>query len=54
MPTLPSRLRGLVPIGLVVLLGLALSFGLTERYHHRVLTLVFIWATMGLDRKSVV
>ncbi len=48
MAALPSRLRGLVPIGVVVLLGLALTFGLTERYHHRVLTLVFIWATMGL------
>ncbi|MBI2196975.1 MAG: branched-chain amino acid ABC transporter ATP-binding protein/permease [Candidatus Rokubacteria bacterium] len=43
-----SRLRGLAPIGLVVLLGLALSFALGERYHHRVLTLVFVWATMGL------
>ena len=43
-----SRLRGLVPIGLVVLLGVALTFTLGERYHHRVLTLVFVWATMGL------
>ena len=25
-----------------------LSLALTERYHHRVLTLVFLWATMGL------
>ena len=43
-----SRLRGLAPIGLIVLLGLALSLALGERYHHRVLTLVFVWATMGL------
>ena len=43
-----SRLRGLAPIGLVVLLGLVLTFALGERYHHRVLTLVFVWATMGL------
>ena len=45
---LAPRLRGLVPIGLVVLLGLALTFVLGERYHHRILTLVFVWATMGL------
>ena len=44
-----SRLRGLAPIGLVVLLGLVLTFALGERYHHRVLTLVFVWATMGLS-----
>jgi branched-chain amino acid transport system permease protein len=44
----PSRLRGLVPVAVVVLAGLALSFALTERYHHRVLTLVLVWATMGL------
>ena len=42
------RLRGLLPIGLVVVVGLALTFALGERYHHRVLTLVFVWATMGL------
>ena len=29
-------------------MGLVLSFVVTERYHHRVLTLVFLWATMGL------
>ena len=40
--------RGFLPIALVVLAGLALTFLLGERYHHRVLTLVFIWATMGL------
>jgi branched-chain amino acid transport system permease protein len=41
-------MRRLWPIALVVLVGVALSFALTERYHHRVLTLVFVWATMGL------
>jgi len=43
-----SRLAGLVPIGLVVLLGLVLTLVLGERHHHRILTLVFVWATMGL------
>ncbi|HEV8617524.1 MAG TPA: branched-chain amino acid ABC transporter ATP-binding protein/permease [Methylomirabilota bacterium] len=43
-----GRARGLLPIGLVVLAGLALTFALGERYHHRILTLVFVWATMGL------
>jgi len=43
-----TRARGWVAIGAVVALGLVLSFALTERYHHRVLTLVFLWATMGL------
>ena len=42
------RWRGWLAIGAVVGLGLVLSFTLTERYHHRVLTLVFLWATMGL------
>ena len=41
-------MRRLWPIALVVLAGVALSFALTERYHHRVLTLVLVWATMGL------
>ena len=41
-------MRRLLPIGLVVLLGVALTFTLSERYHHRVLTLVLVWATMGL------
>jgi len=39
---------GLVPIALVALLGLGLTFLLGERYHHRILTLVLVWATMGL------
>jgi ABC-type branched-subunit amino acid transport system ATPase component/ABC-type branched-subunit amino acid transport system permease subunit len=42
------RARGWVAIAVVVVVGLALSFGISERYHHRVLTLVFLWATMGL------
>jgi ABC-type branched-subunit amino acid transport system ATPase component/ABC-type branched-subunit amino acid transport system permease subunit len=40
--------RGWLPIAAVVAAGLVLCFALTERYHHRVLTLVFLWATMGL------
>ena len=32
----------------MVAVGFVLSFVVTERYHHRVLTLVFLWATMGL------
>ena len=45
---MPRSWRGWVPIAGVIAAGLALSFLLTERYHHRVLTLVFLWATMGL------
>jgi branched-chain amino acid transport system permease protein len=41
-------MRRLLPIGIVVLVGVALTFMLSERYHHRVLTLVLVWATMGL------
>ncbi len=41
-------MRRLLPIALVVLAGVALTFTLAERYHHRVLTLVLVWATMGL------
>jgi len=37
-----------MPILAVVAVGFVLSFVVTERYHHRVLTLVFLWATMGL------
>jgi branched-chain amino acid transport system permease protein len=43
-----SRARGWVAIAAVVALGLVLSLALTERYHHRILTLVFLWAAMGL------
>jgi ABC-type branched-subunit amino acid transport system ATPase component/ABC-type branched-subunit amino acid transport system permease subunit len=42
------RSRGWVAIAVVVAVGLALSLVISERYHHRVLTLVFLWATMGL------
>src|SRR5207247_444474 len=48
-PAAARRLmRRLLPIALVVLVGVALTFTLAERYHHRVLTLVLVWATMGL------
>ncbi len=40
--------RRLLPLALVVLAGLGLAWSLQERYHHRVLTLVLVWATMGL------
>jgi len=43
-----SRSREWLPIVAVVAVGFVLSFLVTERYHHRVLTLVFLWATMGL------
>jgi len=45
---MPSRARGWVAIAVVVAVGLAASFVVQERYHHRVLTLVFLWASMGL------
>jgi len=40
--------RGWVGIAAIVAIGLALSLVITERYHHRILTLVFLWAAMGL------
>ncbi len=43
-----SRTGGWLAIAGVIAVGLVLSLALTERYHHRVLTLVFLWATMGL------
>jgi ABC-type branched-subunit amino acid transport system ATPase component/ABC-type branched-subunit amino acid transport system permease subunit len=43
-----SRARGWLAIVAVVAVGLVLSFVIEERYSHRVLTLVFLWATMGL------
>jgi ABC-type branched-subunit amino acid transport system ATPase component/ABC-type branched-subunit amino acid transport system permease subunit len=43
-----ARARHWLGIAGVIAIGLALSFGLTERYHHRILTLVFLWAAMGL------
>ena len=35
-------------VAIAVAVGLGLSLAVPERYHHRVLTLVFLWATMGL------
>jgi branched-chain amino acid transport system permease protein len=43
-----AALRGDLPVVLVVLAGLVLVGILQERYHHRILTLVLVWATMGL------
>ncbi len=43
-----SRSRGWLAIGAVVAAGLVATFAIQERYHHRVLTLVFLWASMGL------
>jgi len=43
-----ERARGWLGIAGVLAVGLLLSFVLTERYHHRILTLVFLWAAMGL------
>ena len=45
---MPSRSRDWLTIGAVLAAGLVLTFLIDERYHHRVLTLVFLWATMGL------
>ena len=45
---MPSRTKGWVAIAVVVAVGLVASFVVQERYHHRVLTLVFLWASMGL------
>jgi len=42
------RLRSLGTIALVIAATLALTLLLQERYHHRILTLVLLWATMGL------
>jgi branched-chain amino acid transport system permease protein len=44
----PSRSRGWLVLGAVLAAGLVASLLVEERYHHRVLTLVFLWATMGL------
>ena len=45
---MPSRARGWLAVAGVVAVGLVLAFVVEERYHHRVLTLVFLWAAMGL------
>jgi branched-chain amino acid transport system permease protein len=46
--TVASKARGWLSIGVVLAVGLILAFAIEERYHHRVLTLVFLWASMGL------
>src|SRR4029453_8201423 len=43
-----ARAGGWLAIAAVVAVGLILTFVLSERYHHRILTLVFLWAAMGL------
>ncbi len=43
------RAKAILPIVLVLGVGVLLTFTLQERYHHRVLTLVLVWATMGLS-----
>jgi len=43
-----SRARGWLPIAAVVTAGLVVAFAVQDRYHHRVVTLVFLWAAMGL------
>ena len=43
-----DRVKGWIGIVAVVAVGLVLSLVLGERYHHRILTLVFLWAAMGL------
>ncbi len=43
-----GQARGWLAIAAVVGAGLVLALALEERYHHRVLTLVFLWAAMGL------
>ena len=45
---MPSHARSWLAIAAVVAFGLVLALVLQERYHHRVLTLVFLWAAMGL------
>ena len=43
-----AAVRGWGAVVAVVAAGVVLSFVVQERYHHRVLTLVFLWAAMGL------
>ena len=43
-----ARAQGWLAIAGVVAAGIVLTFVVQERYHHRVLTLVFLWAAMGL------
>jgi len=44
-----QTMRGWAAVAAVVVAGVVLSFVVQERYHHRVLTLVFLWAAMGLS-----
>ena len=46
--TLPARARGWLAIAAVILAGLAVSLIVQDRYYHRVVALVFLWAAMGL------
>jgi len=46
--TVASRPRGWLGVVAVVLAGLAISLAVQDRYYHRVVTLVFLWAAMGL------
>jgi branched-chain amino acid transport system permease protein len=43
-----SRARGWLPIAAVVAAGLVVALAVQDRYYHRVVTLVFLWAAMGL------
>src|SRR4030095_2868494 len=43
-----ARGRSWLGIAGIIVIGLALSLVITERYHHRILPLVFLWAAMGL------
>ena len=43
-----SRARGWLAIAVVVAAGLVLSLVVQDRYYHRVVALVFLWAAMGL------
>ncbi|HZC77199.1 MAG TPA: hypothetical protein VE258_05590, partial [Ktedonobacterales bacterium] len=46
--TVASRPRGWLGVVAVVLAGLVISLAVQDRYYHRVVTLVFLWAAMGL------
>jgi ABC-type branched-subunit amino acid transport system ATPase component/ABC-type branched-subunit amino acid transport system permease subunit len=46
--TVASRPRGWLGVVAVVLVGLVISLAVQDRYYHRVVTLVFLWAAMGL------
>ena len=46
--TVASRPRGWLGVVAVVLVGLVIALAVQDRYYHRVVTLVFLWAAMGL------